>query len=66
MALLELSLAAVVLMLCAHYGVIAYALYHRREVKVGLKIPFAAFFFEAKDHQDSPQPTGRQISGKLR
>jgi hypothetical protein len=32
-------------------GIVAYALYQRREVRAGLKIPGAAFFFEAKDHE---------------
>jgi hypothetical protein len=38
----------------AIFAIIGYALYQRREVKVGLKIPFVAFFFEAKDHEDGP------------
>jgi hypothetical protein len=36
----------------AIFVIIGYALYQRREVKVRLKIPFVAFFFEAKDHGD--------------
>jgi hypothetical protein len=34
-----------------------YALYQRRDVKAGLKIPFAAFFFEATDRKDDSQMT---------
>jgi hypothetical protein len=36
----------------AIFGIICYALYQRREVKVGLKIPFVNFSFEAKDHDE--------------
>ena len=36
----------------AFFAMILYALYQRRGVKVGLKIPFAAFFFEAGGHED--------------
>jgi hypothetical protein len=36
-------------------GIILYALYQRRDVKAGLKIPFATFFFEAKDRGDDPE-----------
>lgn len=43
---------AVGLALYGHYATIVYALYQRREVKVGLKIPFVACFFEAKEHGD--------------
>jgi len=38
----------------ALFGVVMYALYLRLEVKFGLKVPFAAIFFEAKDHEDGP------------
>ncbi len=37
-------------------GIVLYALYQRRDVKVGLKIPFAAFFFETMKRRDHPQP----------
>jgi hypothetical protein len=36
-------------------GIILYALYLRRDVKAGLKIPFATFFFEAKEHRDDSE-----------
>jgi hypothetical protein len=35
-------------------GIVVYALYQRREVKAGLKIPGATFFFEAKGSGDEP------------
>jgi hypothetical protein len=36
------------------FAVVVYALYLRLEVKFGLKVPFAAIFFEAKDHEGGP------------
>jgi len=48
MALLGWAVAAAI------FVIIGYALYQRREVKVGLKVPFVSFFFEAKDHEDKP------------
>jgi hypothetical protein len=38
----------------ALFAVVVYALYLRLEVKFGLKVPFAAISFEAKDHEDGP------------
>jgi hypothetical protein len=35
-------------------AIIVYALYQRREVRAGLKIPGASFFFEAKGSADEP------------
>jgi hypothetical protein len=59
MALLGWTAAVVALSLFAHYVVIAYALYHGHEVKVGFKFPFVTYFFEANGHSD-----GRQVSRK--
>ena len=49
MALLGWAVAAAFLVM------VLYALYQRLEVKVGLKIPFAAFSFEAGKHKDKQQ-----------
>ena len=35
--------------------IVLYALHQKRDVKAGLKIPFASFLFEAKDHRDNPE-----------
>ena len=35
-------------------GIVVYALYQRREVKAGLKIPGATFFFRATGGVDGP------------
>ena len=35
-------------------GIVVYALYQRREVKAGLKIPGAAFLFESTGRGDGP------------
>jgi hypothetical protein len=53
MTLVELLVAAIVL----------YALYKKRDVKAGLKFPFAAFFFEAKGHEQDSQPAKKQSNG---
>ncbi len=43
----------VVVLMIVLFGVIVLrALNQRRNVKAGLKIPFATFFFEATDHDD--------------
>ncbi len=52
MALVGLVVAVIVLFA----AIVLYALHQKREVKAGLKIPFATFFFEAKGHGDDPQP----------
>ncbi len=49
--MLLLGCLAVVLVFA---GIVVYALYQRREVKAGLKIPGAAFFFEATGRVDGP------------
>jgi hypothetical protein len=38
----------------AGFAIVVYAIYKRLDVKVGLKIPFVAFSFEAKDHENDP------------
>ena len=42
----------------ALFAIVLYALHQRREVKLGLRLPFAAFSFEAgkqeDKHQDKP------------
>ncbi len=35
-------------------AIVFYALYQRRDVKAGVKIPFVAFFFETTDPRDDP------------
>ncbi len=35
-------------------AIVFYALRQGRDVKAGVKIPFAAFFFETKDRKDAP------------
>jgi len=35
-------------------AILFYALYQRRDVKAGVKIPFAAFFFETTNRRDDP------------
>jgi hypothetical protein len=37
-------------------GILLYALSRKREVKAGLKIPFATFFFEASDNGVDVRP----------
>ncbi len=49
--MLLLGCLAVVLVFA---GIVVYALHQRREVKAGLKIPGAAFFFEATGRGDDP------------
>ena len=45
---------AVAVATIALFALVIYALYLRLEVKFGLKVPFAAIFFEAKDHEGGP------------
>jgi hypothetical protein len=44
---------AVVLMIVLFGTIVLRALNQGRDVKAGLKIPFATFFFEASDHDKS-------------
>ncbi len=60
MALVGYLVVATIVLFAA---IVLYALYQRREVKAGLKIPFATFFFEAKDREHNPQTAKKQIKG---
>jgi hypothetical protein len=52
---------AVLVIVLLYLGVIMWrALNQGRHVKAGVKIPFATFFFEAKD-QAGPQPAKKQM-----
>jgi hypothetical protein len=42
-------------------GIVVYALYQRREVKAGLKIPGASFFFEAKGPGNEPVDKAKRL-----
>lgn len=54
------SAAGLVFMfLCA--AILLYALSRKRQVKAGLKIPFATFFFEANDNDGDAQVTKNQV-----
>jgi hypothetical protein len=35
-------------------AILFYSLYQRRDVKAGVKIPFATFFFESTDRRNDP------------
>jgi hypothetical protein len=41
------------IVLCA---IVVCALFRKREIKAGIKIPFVTFFFEANDHGDGTRP----------
>jgi hypothetical protein len=46
-------------------ALVGYALYQKLEVKVGLKIPFVTFSFEAKGHEDNEHGKAKtEISGR--
>jgi hypothetical protein len=59
--------SAVVLVVFVFGVFVLHALNQGRDVKAGLKIPFAAFFFEASDHDKfSPKLLPRERSKPLK
>ena len=51
------------LMVCLFFGLLLFALYRRRHVRVGLKIPGATFFLEAQDGTVEA-PSSEEVNGR--